>query len=229
MSDLRELAQNLWVIDRPLGNFMVEPGTRMSVIRLGDRGLFLHSPVRSDPALLAALDAVGPVRFVVAPNKAHHLFVADYLRKYPEARLYGAPGLADKRKDLNFNGGVLGDEPAAEWAGAIEQHLFLGAPFLNEVLFFHRPTRTLISTDLVFNIVPEHVHSFRARLFCLVTGAAGRFGPHRLIRRAISDRAAARRSVERVLRWDFDRVIVTHGEILESGGHEKFRAAFAYL
>ena len=100
---------------------------------------------------------------------------------------------------------------------------------MNEVVFFHAATRTLLLTDLAFNVPANHGAGPRARLFYWVAGAAGRFGPHRIVRLGIRDRAAARTSVERILRWDFDRVIVTHGNVLESGGHEQFATAFAFL
>ena len=152
----RNLAPNLWVIDRPfkLPYVGVDIGTRMTCIRLGDGRLFLHSPVKLDPVLRNSLDALGEVRAIVAPNKLHHLFVAEYVRSYPRAGAYSAPSLSKKRPDLRFNG-ELGDKPQIEWEGQIEQHLFRGAPPLNEILFFHPATRTLILTDLAFNIPKE--------------------------------------------------------------------------
>ena len=225
---LRNLAPDLWVADRGLTLPVGDIGTRMTVIRLADGGLFLHSPVRLDAATRAALDAIGPVRMVVAPSKVHHFFVGDYVTAYPGARIYGAPGLAEKRPDLKFHG-VLSDEPAAEWPGEIDQHVFRGAAGINEVVFFHAATRTLLLTDLAFNVPANHTAGPRARLFYWLVGAAGRFGPHRIVRLAIRDRTAARASVERILQWNFDRVIVTHGDVLETGGHERFTAAFAFL
>jgi hypothetical protein len=198
----------------------------MTVVRLADGSLFLHSPVSLDAETRTALDEIGTVRAIVAPSRAHHLFAVDYTKAYPGAKLHGAPGLPDKRKDLKFSS-TLSDEAHADWQGQIEQHLFRGAPVLNEVVFFHPTTRTVIFTDLVFNVATEDAS--RARVFNWVTGAAGHFGPHRLIRRMISDRAAARASVRRILLWDFDRIIVTHGDVLDAGGRDRMRAAFSYL
>src|SRR5262249_35995022 len=162
----------------------------------------------------------------VAPSKVHHFFVGDYITAYPQARIAGAPGLEAKRRDLTFHA-LLGDEPLAPWNGDLEQHLFRGASYLNEVVFFHPSTRTLLLTDLAFNGGAERTAG--ARLFYWLVGAGGRFGPHRFVRACIRDRQAARRSVERILQWDFDRIIVTHGDILETGGRERFAAAFAFL
>lgn len=236
MPQPKNLAPNLWIVDQPDFNTgLAKIGTRMTVIKLASGGLFLHSPTRLDEETKQALDEIGEVRAVVAPSRAHHLFVADYTKTWPGAKLYGPPGLVGEipdfrtrigaRRDLKLDA-VLGDEPESVWAGSIDQHLFKGAPALNEVVFLHRPSRSVIFTDLVFNVPADFKD---ARIFYTLVGARGRFGPHRLIRIAIRDRKAARASVARILEWDFDRVIVTHGDVLESGGKAKFAAAFSYL
>jgi hypothetical protein len=223
---LEALAPNLWVAARPLKLIVGDVGTRMTVIRLADGGLFVHSPVHLDAGTRAALDAIGTVRWVIAPSKVHHFFVGDYLTAYPAARAYAAPGLPEKRKDLRFEA-VLGDDAPDAWRDTIDQHLFRGNPTMSEVVFFHRPSRTLLLTDLAFNVAADKTAG--ARVFYWLVGAAGRFGPHRLVRTMIRDHAAARASVARILEWDFDRVIVTHGEVLERGGRQHFAAAFAFL
>jgi len=236
MAQPRNLAPNLWIVDQPdFSASLVRIGTRMTVIRLADGGLFLHSPTRLDDETRQALDALGNVRAVIAPSRAHHLFIADYIKTWPAAKLYGPPGLTGDvqdfrgrfgaRRDLKLDS-VLGDEPHPDWAGQIEQHLFKGAPALNEVVFFHPSSRSLIFTDLVFNVPADRKG---APIFYALVGAKGHFGPHRLIRLMIRDRVAARESVARILNWDFDRVIVTHGDVLESGGREKFVEAFSFL
>ncbi len=125
--------------------------TRMTVVKLSNRGLWLHSPIRLDSDLRAELDGIGEVQAVAAPNKAHHLFVADFREAYPNAKIYAAPGLPEKRKDFRFDG-LLADEPRLEWRGDLEQRRIQGMPMLNEVAFFHPSSRTLILTDLVFNV-----------------------------------------------------------------------------
>jgi len=236
MGTPKSLAPNLWIVDQPDFNTGVAKiGTRMTVIKLASGGLFLHSPTKLDEETKQALDAIGEVRAVVAPSRAHHLFVGDYIKTWPGAKLYGPPGLVGDiqdfrarigaRRDLKLDA-VLSDEPASEWAGEIDQLLFKGATGLNEVVFFHRPSRSVIFTDLVFNVPADFKD---ARIFYTLVGGRGRFGPHRLIRLSIRDRKAARESVAKILEWDFDRVIVTHGDVLESGGKAKFAQAFSYL
>lgn len=226
METLTPLAPDLWVATRPLVLFTGDVGTRMTVIRLRDGGLWLHSPVRLDAPTRAALDALGPVRAVVAPSLVHHFFVGDYASAYPAARVFAPPGLAKKRPDLRIDE-LLSDTPPPIWAGQLEQHLFKGAPIMNEVVFFHPPTRTLVLTDLAFNIV-RPAASRRARLFFRLVGARG-FTPHRGVKLITRDRTAARASADHILAWDFDRVTVTHGEVLETGGRAAFANAFRWL
>ena len=198
----------------------------MTCIRLTGGGLLLHSPVKLDAALRRSLDALGQIKAIVAPNRLHHLFLAEYITSYAQARIYTAPSLGKKRPDLRSTS-ELGDEPQNEWRGEIEQHLFRGAPRLNEVVFFHPATRTLVLTDPAFNVSKNAAK--RSPLFCCLWDV-GHFGPHRFVRlRGIRDRPAAGASVERILRWDFDRIIVSHGDVLESGGYEQFASAFAFL
>jgi hypothetical protein len=226
MNALTPLAPDLWVARRPLPLPVGDIGTHMTVVRLRDGGLFLHSPAPFDAEMQRALDGIGPVSCVVAPSKVHHLYVGAYAAAYPAARLFAAPGLPEKRTDLHFDA-ILDDDAPPEWRGMLEQHLFRGAPYVNEVVFFHPASRTLVLTDLAFNM--QRPPPGRARLFCWLVGASGRFGPHRMVRLMIRDRAAARASVQRILTWDFDRVIVTHGEVLEAGGKRAFADAFAFL
>jgi hypothetical protein len=220
------VAERLWVAEAPASVLGVELGTRMSVVRLEDGGLFLHSPVDLDDALRAELAALGPVRCVVAPNKLHYLSVHHYFGGYPEAKIYAAPGLEGKLEQLSFHG-VLGDRPEEAWAADLDQVLFAGAPAVQEVVFFHRATRTLILTDLCFFIPADS--PFGTRLFAQVSGVLEKLSPSRAFRAMIRDRAAARASLERILAWDFDRILLTHGRLVETGGHPMFRQAFTWL
>lgn len=226
MSALVPLATDLWIARRSLRVLgFLDIGTCMSVVRLPDGGTWLHSPVAADPATRAAVEAIGPLRAIVAPSRIHHFFAGEWKRAHPEARLLGAPGLAAKRRDLAFDG-ELGDAPDGSYAGALEQHVVRGAPYLSETVFLHRASRTLLLTDLAFH--PTAASSPGFRLWCRLTGVRS-FGPNRVVRFCIRDRAACRTSLERVLAWDFDRVVVTHGEPLERGGREALRRAYAWL
>ena len=223
---LRALAHDLWVADRPQTFYGLPVGTRMTVIRLPGGALLLHSPVQLDPQLRGELDAIGRVRYVVAPNRVHHLYAGDVAKVYPEARLWVGPGLERKRPDLRFEA-VLGDEAPAEWRDTVGQVFFRGRPYENEVVFFHRPSRTLILCDLAFNFGPRTATP--TRILMKLVRSYGMFGPSKLDPWLIRDRAAARTCLQRILEWDFDRVIVAHGDVLDRGGHEALRTGYAWL
>jgi hypothetical protein len=225
---LRELDRDLWVAECPrqrVGG--LEIGARATLVRLRDGGLLVHSPVPLDAERRAAVTKLGPVRALVAPNLLHHLHLAAWAHAFPEARVFGAPGLAAKRPDLRVDE-TLGDAPPPLWAADLDQRLVGGMPRANEVVFLHRATRTLLLTDLAFHIrVSDHRPT---RIAMRLNGAYGRFGPSRLLRWVVTrDRAALRESVDRILAWDFERVIVTHGEVLERGGRAALRESFAWL
>jgi hypothetical protein len=223
---LRELAADIWIAERPQRFYGLEVGTRMTVMRLAGGNLLLHSPVVLDPELSAALDAIGRVRFAVAPNRVHHLYAGKVAEVYPDARLWVAPGLGRKRPDLAF-AAVLGDEAPAEWKGEVDQVFFRGRPYENEVVFLHRASRTLIMCDLAFNFGPRAATP--TRLLMKLLRSYGRFGPSTLDPWLIRDRGAARQSLERILAWDFERVVVAHGEVLESGGRAALRQGYSWL
>jgi len=214
------------VADRPLRLGGIEIGTRMTVLRLREGSLLLHSPVPCDDETCRALDAIGAVRFVLAPNKVHHFFVTPWKAAYPAATLLAAPGLREKRPKIPFDGVLEGDPPEA-WRSSVEIELFRGASWINEIVLFHVPSRTLVLTDLAMNFrsAPNLLTAVWQRLF----DARNRFGPTRFVRLVIRDHNAARRSLERILAWDFERVTVTHGEVLEAGGKAALRDAYAWL
>lgn len=221
-----QLASDLWVARRPLPIWVGDIGARMTVVRLGDRTLMLHSPVKLDAELKHSLEELGTVRWVLGPSKVHHLFLADYVGAFASAVLCGAPGLAEKRRDLEFHH-VLTDASPAGWPDEVSLSLVEGAPVMNEVALLHQPSRTLVLADLVFNVQAGSEN--RARFFHWAVGATGRFGPHRLIRLGIRDRVAARRSLDRILDWDFDRIVMSHGDVVETGGRALLAKAFSFL
>jgi hypothetical protein len=220
------LATDLWVAERPQNFYGLPVGTRMTVVRLSGGRLLLHSPVPLGPGLRAELDALGRVLYAVAPNRVHHLYAGDVAKTYPEARLWIGPGLERKRPDLDYVA-ILDDEPPQEWRGELDQAFFRGRPYENEIVFFHRASRTLVICDIAFNI--QASAAAPTRFLMKLIGSYGRFGPTKLDPLLIRDRALARRSMQRILSFDFDRVVLPHGDIVESGGKEQLRRGYAWL
>lgn len=221
---MRAIADDLWVVEGPQKFLIAEIGSRMTIVRLSDGNLWVHSPVQISDETADEIRALGPVRHIVAPNKVHHLQILPFAGRFPEAKLYVAPGLKKKRPDLD-GATELSDE--ALWPEDMDQLFFEGYPSANEIDFFHRRSRTLITTDIVVNVGPEA--PWLTRLAFRLLGRYDDFGPSLLEKIFITDRAAARRSLERLLAWEFDRVTLTHGQILEQGGREAMRRGFAWL
>lgn len=224
---LRQVDSGLWVAERAHRYLGLEIGTRMTVIKLGDGSLFVHSPVPLDEETRAGLDEIGPVRHVVAPNRFHHMYVADYPKSYPDAKIYCAPGLDSKRRDLRFDA-VLGDVAPTAWSGQIEQIVFRAFSGLNETIFFDRRSRTAIFTDLMFNV--NHSDSALTRIVLTLDGGFGGLAVPRTFRLAIRmRRKMAVGEIGRVLEWDFDRIIVAHGDLVEPGAKAAVMKAWAFL
>lgn len=225
LSVLRPFGEEIWEAEYRLRTLGMAFLTRMTVIRLPGERLFIHSPIPLSADVKAGLDELGRVSYVIAPNTFHHLFVADY-GVYPDARLFIAPGLERKRRDLSRHG-ILGDTSPPEWADHIDQSLLGGTVLLHEVVFYHRTSRTVIVTDLVTN--KPRTDSLPARLYFRLTGTRGHPGQNRLIRWLVRDREATRRSLDRMLAWDIQGLLMAHGEPITEGGGPALRQAFSWL
>ncbi|HKJ76297.1 MAG TPA: DUF4336 domain-containing protein [Gammaproteobacteria bacterium] len=227
---LQRFAPEVWIAAGDTVPFLTVPfPTRMTVVRLPDGALFVHSPERLDDTLRRELAALGEVRHLVSPNKLHHLFLAEWLAADPEASSHAAPGLPEKRPDLRFDT-LLGDRPEPPWAPVMDQLVFRGSRAMEEVVFFHRPTRTLLLTDLVENFEPDSL----GPLHRLVARAAGILAPDgktpvdwRLS--FLLGRATARRCLERMLEWAPERVILAHGRCIRHDGTGFLRRSFRWL
>lgn len=225
MSTLLRWSDDLWTAQAPLRFYGVPFGTRMTVVRTGDDALLLHSPIPLPPVLRAEIDALGAVRDVVSPNKLHHLHLRAAREAYPEARFHAPPGLAAKRPDLHFDA-ELTDVAAPAWEQRIEQLVVRGSRLMEEVVFFDRPSRTLIVADLC-----EHFGRWSPLLTQLVARVARMYERPRMPpdwQLSFRDRAARRASFERLLAWDFDRVLLAHGAPIESGAKALLEREYAW-
>lgn len=237
---LRAVGPDLWIADQPLRFLGLALGARMTVAKLADERLVLHSPIERTPALAAEVARIGTPSALIAPNRFHHLYVADWQAAHPDADLLVARGLVGKRPDLQPTH-VLGEppSPAASPAGerptavdalaraGLEPVHLEGFPLVDEIVFFHRPSAALIVSDLVFHVGREAPPL--TRLAFRAMGAFGRPSVTPLERWLIRDRAAFRRSLERVLAWPFTRIVPAHGGLVERDAKDALRAAYRWL
>lgn len=199
----------------------VRMNTRMTVLRLTNGKVFVHSPIRLNDALIKEIDALGEVAYIVAPNRMHHLFFGPCAEKYAKAKTFGPPGLAEKMPSLRIDE-VLSDTAPSAWANEMEQLVVQGAPKMSEVVFFHKPTRTLLVSDLFFNIV--HPANFATKVLLTFAGTRGKLAKSRVWSMMMDDKAAFEASVRKVLAWDFDKLVMAHGDVVDKNAGEKARA-----
>ncbi len=223
---LHQLSTDLWVCRVPYRAMGMPLGRQIVVVRLPAGSLWIHSPVPMTPELRRELAALGEVRHVIGPTLWHDECLREFQAEYPAALFHAAPGLAACKKDVRF-GAELSDAPHPDWAGTLEQHLVRGMPRMNEVVFFHPASGSLIIADFGFNLGPDGPWWFG--LLMRAYGVWNRFGPTPLEKWMMKDRAAVRDSLDRILAWDFDRVIVGHGRNLEADARRIFREAYSFL
>ena len=204
--------------DTQLRFFGLEVGSRMTVIDL-DGQLLLHSPIDVDPGVLAPL---GTPRWLLAPNRLHHLHVGPWLARGVEG--WTAPGLAARRPDVRFEHVV--DEACEPFGDAVRLMPLRCFSLTNEVVLLHRPSRTLVVTDLVFNFTRDTPALTRAALWC---GGAYPGCRASIFERLGMKRAIAREEIGSLLELDFDRLVLAHGAIVESGGKDAVREAYRWL
>lgn len=223
-------ADQLWIFDGDAVPFMGLPyTTRMIVIRLPDGGLWVHSPIKLTDRIGEQLATLGPVRYLIAPNRLHHLFLSEWQSRYPEALCYGTPGVIRKRDDLNFRGPLDGDGPWP-WAGTIDQVLFAGSPVMEECVFFHKPSRTLIVADLVENF-PEQSFKPWQRIVARATGIMAPHGKMPLDWRLsfVFHKSRARRSFAVIMDWQPQRLVMAHGCIVRQDATRFLTRSFQWL
>lgn len=224
---LQAVHEGLWVKRIPYGISGITIGRQLVVVLLPSGGLWILSPIPVTPDLRTELEKLGPIEHVIGSNIVHDECLESFQRAYPTALFHAAPGLAAAKKGVKFQR-ELGEVPDPAWREVLAQQGVLGMPKVNEFVFLHRASRTLIITDLAFNLGFDEPWLSRL-IFSLVGISLRRFAPSRLCKRFMRDRAAVRASLDRILEWDFDRILVGHGRNIETGGKEVFRAAFAFL
>lgn len=209
---LHEIASEVWEVTYDHHAFGLHFPGRMTIVRLPSGGLWLHSPVPIDDALADQIAELGSVEHLVAPNLFHHCHLGSVMARYPQAQLHGPAGFAKKRPDLDTLQ-PLQDEPPADWGDVIEQVHLRALPALRESVFFHRPSGTLVTTDLFMNV--HEAEGVFSRFTYWAEGCWKRPRVPRLISFLVKDKASMREDAERLLAFGSTRVILAHGERID--------------
>jgi len=226
---LQAFGADIWIAEgAPVSFYGFAYPTRMAIVRLRSGDLFVWSPIALSDALRGEVDALGAVRYVVSPNKLHHIFLNAWKQAYPDAELYAPPGLRKKRKDIAFHED-LGDAPPQAWAGEIDQAIVHGSFFLTEVVFFHCESRTVLFADLIQNFAPGWFRGWKGVLARLDGITASDPGAPREWRASFVDRRAARAALDRILSWPSARLIIAHGDLPSGDANAFISKVFAWL
>jgi hypothetical protein len=223
---LQPLAPMLWGAEHDL--FLpggVHLRGRMTVVHLESGGLLLHSPIPIDDQLAAELAQLGTVEYLVAPNSMHHVHLTAAHERYPRAVLYGTPALVAKRSDLHF--ADLTTLESVPWQADLAGLHIQGAPKIDEFVFLHPATKTLVVAGYFFNI--HECKGWLTPWVLRLTGTYRRFAQSRVWRWSAQDRAKLQASAEELLAWDFERIIVAHGEVVTLQAHQKAERALGWL
>jgi hypothetical protein len=224
---LNQIGESIWELSRPLKAPGLRVGHRMTVVRLQTGELWVHSPVQFDQALATELKALGTVQHFIAPSALHDLYWKEWFANFREATFYRAPGLKENPREFAFDR-VLDPNVREPWENELPKLLVRGMPKINEFVFLHSATRTLIVTDMVFNFDIAQQNQI-GKLFLKLNGIYGRVGCSRLFRLFIKDRDAFRQSIAEILALDFDRLVLAHGTIVNTHGKQTLAQTFDWL
>lgn len=208
----------IYIVEYPIHYAGLDLFSRMSLVRLDDGKLWVHSPCQLDEQLKSEIDRLGEVAYIIAPGNFHHLHVSDFQNHYPDAETFLCPGLEKKRQDLKFDW-ILGNRPDPRWNAEFDQVAIQGTHIISEVAFVHKNSRTLILVDLLENIGDDYTHEVSLLLkfwwkAVFMMWNNPKAAPEYQI--GWGDKAVVRKGLETILSWDFDRIILAHGNLIES-------------
>jgi hypothetical protein len=220
----------VWLRAYPVGLAGTRFEARMTVIRLAAGELVLHSPCEITAEVAAEIAGLGPVAHIVVPGNFHHLHASSAQAAFPDAKTWICPGIERKRPDLKYDG-VLGDTAPVDWAGEIEQALVQGTRIMREVAMYHRGSQTLVLVDLIENFTDAtpNTSAWLKFWFKYILRMWDNPRPAPEYRLGWSDRTAAARSLRRILAWDFRRIVLSHGDLIDHDAHQVAAEAWSAI
>lgn len=248
-SVLTQMCDDLYLAERPFfprlpGLQGTDVGCKAVVVKLNDGTLWVHAPVGLDAPLRSALADLGPVAHVVTPNTEHQKFAPEWVREFPSAQSWACPTLREKKPGiwqhsleelLDAPSGLTSQQPPSAWGGDIELcwvrdriPLTPGIPFFNEVVFHHKPSKTLIVSDLwwAYPGSSADVEGGDAIAEVPLSSRLWKKGMDRIYRPLYNNlmrTETCTSSYETILGWGFEGIAPAHGEPIGEGGREVLR------
>ena len=225
---LQSFADSLWTATTPI-RFA---GTRfphvMTVIRLRNGSLVLHSPCFPSAGLYSELQLLGDVAHVVAPNWFHDLYLTEYKANYPNAVFWG-PRFLHRLKPRVIDR-VIEDMIETPWSQEMHHTAIRGFLTFDEVVFLHVPTRTAIVADFLMNVTADRTTPPYTRFMYKLSGVDGKLVVIPYLRWfSPTSRAELRRAARCLVRWQPERLIVAHGSPITGDAMPRLREALDWL
>ena len=232
----KPLAPDIGIVDGPL-EYLTVSGirlplpftTRMTVVRLSNGDLFLHSPIKFDEALANELRGLGTVRHLVSPNQFHYAHIGEWAKAFPDTIAWASPRVRRRARarhaDIHFTRDLDASAPE-EWRDEIDQLLFPGGYF-KEFIFFHKSSRTLILTDTIINIELDKI----SEPWRTATKLAGMYHPYGQIFFGMRvplllRRRKAKVAIEKIYSWQPHRIVISHGRCFDADADKVIRRIF---
>ncbi len=212
---ITKIAEDIWAVE---GQVSLMPGVKLparaTIVRLSDGGLMVHSPLSFCDETAAAIGELGEVSTLLGPNLFHHLYLGKAQEQFPDAKTVCGASMASKRASLRIDE-TFGERLPGALSDDFEHVMIGGAPKFDELVLFHRASRTLIVADYFFNI--HDTKGLLSPLILKMTGTHKKATQSTLWRRVTKDREAMANSARAVLALDYQRVIMCHGDVVEDG------------
>jgi hypothetical protein len=231
---LKPFAENLWIVDGPIIKFYTLPfTTRMTVVKLENDDLLIHSPIPLTAELQKELNQLGEVKHIISPNKIHYWYIDEFKQAYPQAITWASPGVIKRakkfKKSIQFER-ELQDNPPREWQSELDQLILRSNRFLPEVIFFHQLSKTLIVTDLIENFEAEKI-SFWFRVLARFGGALAPHGGTTKDLRLLfwGRKAQLKQSIAKIYDWQPEKIVIAHGKCFEKDAMTELKRIFAWV
>jgi hypothetical protein len=239
LNEYKPFGSNIGVVDGPL-EYLTITGvrlpvpftTRMTVVLLASGDLFLHSPITFNAALAQQLSSMGTVRHLVSPNQFHYAHIGEWSRAFPDTITWASPHVRERARargiQVQFKRDLCPQAPD-EWRNEIDQTTIPGGIF-GEFIFFHKESRTLILTDTIINFELDKL----GQPWRFATRMTGMYYPRGQIffgmrGPLLLQKRKSKASVERILSWQPERIIISHGRCFESNAGAVLRRLFGSL
>lgn len=236
---LKKVNENIWLVDGDIIHMsfsiiQVPFSTRMTVVKLSNGDILLHSPIAYNQGLASEILAHGPIKHLVSPNAIHYAYITEWKKHFPDAIAWASPGVEKRAQsqqiETKFDQSLTGHSPE-EWAGDINQLIFQGSSVIKEVVFFHKSSRTLILADLIENFETDNTNSHFWKLVHKLGRIAAPNGQTPIDYRLtfLGNEKAAKQSFQKILSWQPESIIIAHGEWIPSDGVKELKRRMKWL